>query len=539
MLGNSLRFAAAAIVTASVALADKPLAEVAQSYAEKLPAGCIVTGEWNGTAANYASAGKAEPDGIAAEKRVFEIGSISKVFTGLLLSQAVLEKKVKLDTTLKELLGKTFHFADPKAGEITLLQLSTHTSGLPRLPDNMGPDPDHADDPYGDYDWKKMEDFLSRVKLEKEPPYSASYSNYGAALLGELLARVYGKSWDALVKEKITGPLGMKDTMVVPGPDQKKRVAPPYQGAKPGHPWTFRVFAGAGALRSTAADLLIFGQAMADPESTPLAAAIKGMMEAKATYPDMGADIGLGIIIGKLDGRKEYIHSGGTGGYRSVLQVLPERQITRVVLINNDAIPAEAIVAATRENAKPSEAPEMNLAASELDAFTGIYELAPTARFTVLRRGKELLVRLSGQAFLPVKPLGKDRFRYGAVAAELQFAREDHAVKSVTLFQNGRELLAKRVDEKTPALIFTSAEELKPYLGEYELAPGAIFKVTQADGTLLAELTGQPAMPVFQTKPGYFEYDVVKAALEFQKDKDGKVTGLILHQNGSRPAKKR
>ena len=527
------------MVTISVALADKPLSEAARPYAEKLPAGCIVTGERIGETVKYSEAGKPEPDGIAAEKRVFEIGSISKVFTGLLLSEAVLEKKVKLETTLKDLLGKNFKFADPKVGEITLLQLSTHTSGLPRLPDNMGPDPDHADDPYGDYDRKKMEDFLSKVKLEKKGPYRASYSNYGVGLLGELLAGAYGKSWDALVKEKITGPLGMKDTMVEPGADQKKRLAPPYQGAKPGHSWTFEAFAGAGALRSTAADLLIFGQAMAEPDSTPLASAIKGMMETRAAYPDMGADIGLGIIIGKLDGRKEYIHSGGTGGYRSVLQVLPERKTVRVALINNDAVPAEAIVAATREDAKPGEAPEMNLAASELDAFAGIYELAPGARFTVLRHDKDLLVRLSGQTFLPVKPLGKDRFRYSAVVAEIQFAREGEAVKSLTLFQNGRELTAKRIEEKPPALIFTTAEDLNPYLGEYELAPGAIFKVTQADGILLAELTGQPAMPVFQTKQGYFEYDGVKAALEFQKDKDGRVTGLILHQNGSRPAKKR
>lgn len=537
MFADSFRFAAA-MVMISVAVADKPLAEVAGSYAGKLPAGCIATGERVGDTVKFAVAGKAEPEGIAPEKRVFEIGSISKVFTGLLLSEAVLEKRVKLDTTLKELLGKNFKFADPKVGEITLLQLSTHTSGLPRLPGNMGPDPDHAEDPYGKYDRKLMDGFLSSVKLEGKPPYPASYSNYGVGLLGELLSQLYGKSWDALVKEKITGPLGMKDTMVVPGADQKKRLAPPYQSEKAGHSWTFQAFAGAGALRSTVADLLLFGQAMAEPDKTPLAAAIKGMMESRAPYPDMGAEIGLGIIIGKLDGQREYIHSGGTGAYRSVLQVLPEKKTVRVVLINNDAIPAEAVVAATRENAKPSEAPAMNLAASELDAFTGIYEIGPSARFTVLRRDDQLLVRLSGQTFLPVKPIGKDRFRYSDVAAELQFAREGEAVKSVTLFQNGREMLAKRTDEKPPTLLFTTADELKPYLGEYELAPKMIFKVTQADGVLLAELTGQPAAPVFQTKPGFFEYDGVKAVLEFQKDQEGKVIGLILHQNGVHPAKK-
>jgi len=529
---------AVAAITAP-ALADKPLEDAARTFAGKLPQGCIVTGEKIGSQVRYAVTGKAEPEGISPSERVFEIGSITKVFTGLLLSQAVIEKKVRLDSTLKELLKPGFEFADPRVGEITLLQLSTHTSGLPRLPDNMGPDPDSADDPYGDYDRKRMDDFLAKVKLQGGPPYPASYSNYGVGLLGELLADAYGKSWEALIKEKITEPLGMKDTAMIPGKDQQARLAPPYQGDKQGHPWTFEAFAGAGALRSTAADLMTFGEAMITPERTSLTLAIRRMMEVHAPFDDMGSDIGLGIIIGKLDGAREYMHSGGTGSYRSVLQVIPAKKSVKIVLINNDAIPAEAVLGAAREEAKPEAAPEMNLAADELDAFTGIYEMGPTARFTVLRRDDALFVRLTGQAFLPVKPLGKDRFRYTDVAAELQFTREGGAVKSVTLFQNGRELLAKRKDEKPPVILFTSDKELEPYLGEYELAPGKIFKLTANAGTLYAELTGQPAAPVFQSKPAYFEYDIVKAALEFQKDKEGKVTALVLHQNGEHRAKKR
>ncbi len=522
-----------------LAVSARSLAEVAEAFAEKLPAGCIVTGERKGDSVNFAIAGKAEPGGIPPERRVFEIGSISKVFTGLLLAIAVEDKKVRLDSTLRELLGADFDFADPVVGKITLLQLATHTSGLPRLPDNMGPDPDSAQDPYAGYDRKKMESFLAGVKLEGEPPYPASYSNYGVGLLGELLAEAYGKSWGDLVKEKITVPLGMKDTMAVPGEDQRRRLAPPHQGKEKGHSWTFQAFAGAGGLRSTAEDLVIFGQAIAAPEKTPMPAAIRGMLARRAPYDDMGTEIGLGIIIGKLDGEREYIHSGGTGGYRSVLQVIPAKESVRVVLINNDAIPAEAVLTATREEEKPREAPEMNLAASELDAFAGVYEMGPNARFTVLRRDEHLMVRLTGQPFLPVVPLGKDRFRYKDVAAELQFAREGETVKSLTLFQNGRELFAKKSDGKVPALIFTAGEELKPYLGEYELAPGRVLELTSSGGTLFAKLTGQPAYPVFQTKPGYFEYDVVEAALEFEKDGKGTVTGLILHQNGTHRAKKR
>lgn len=515
------------------------MAEAAAPLAKELPAGCMVTGESVGGKRSFAVLGKAEPEGVAAEKRVFEIGSISKVFTGLLLADAVLEKKVRLDSTLKEVLGKKQDFADPRVGEITLLQLATHTGGLPRLPDNMGPNPDAEKDPYAKYDRKDMRAFLAKAKLAGPPPYPASYSNFGMGLLGDLLADLSGKTWEATVKEKITGPLGMRDTVESLSAEQTKRLAPPYQGAIRGTSWTFQAMAGAGALRSTAADMVKFGEALLEPEKTPKPAMIRSMLEARAPYADMGAEIGLGIIIGKLDGGKEYIHSGGTGGYRSVLQVLPGKKLVRVVLINNDAIPAENVMAAAREDAKPAALPEEKLPEAELEAFTGVYEMGPTARFTVLRREAALWVRLTGQPFAPVVFIGKDRFRYTVVPAELQFQREDGKVSSLVLHQNGREIPAKRSEAELPVILFAKEAELKAYAGEYEMTSGQIFTITVNGDSLMAQLTGQPPVVVFQTKKGYFEYDVVKAALEFEKDGDGKVTGLVLHQNGEHRARRK
>ena len=337
---------------ARASMVERPLGDAAKAFAEKLPAGCIVTGEWSGGEVFFAVAGNAEPADIPAERRVFEIGSISKVFTGLLLSEALLAKKVRLDSTLKELLGGERAFADPRVGEITLLQLATHTSGLPRLPSNMGWLNGLSKDPYKNYSRKNMLDFLAKARLDGPAPYPASYSNFGVGLLGELLAGVEGTTWEALVEKKITGPLGMKDTMAQPGAEQAARLAPPYDGGKPARSWTFQAMAGAGALRSTAADLILFGKALLTPDETPLGAAIKGMMEVRASHPDMGADIGLGIFIGTIDGRREYFHSGGTGGYRSMLQVIPERKLVRVVLVNNGEAATEDVIAATREETK-------------------------------------------------------------------------------------------------------------------------------------------------------------------------------------------
>ncbi len=521
------------------ARADKPLAEAALAFKDRVPAGCIVTGELRDGQVTYSMVGKGEPDGVPPERRVFEIGSITKVITGVLLARTVIEKKARLDSTLAELLGPDFKFADERVGKITLLQLSTHTSGLPRLPGNMGPDPDANPDPYSLYDLTKLKEFIGRVTLKGEPPHEASYSNLGVGLLGEMLAFVHGSTWDALVKEKVTGPLGMKDTMMVPDEELQKRLAPPHQRDARAFSWTFQAMAGAGALRSTAADLMIFGQAMIEPEKTPIADAIRDMMQVHAPYPSTGGDIGLGIMIGRLDGDRDYMHTGGTGGYRSALQVIPAKKSVRVILINNDNLPAEAVMRAVREDKKPAATEEVPLTEAQLDAYTGVYELGPTASFTILRRGAVLHSRLTGQPFFPVKSMGNDRFRYEVVAAELQFVKEGGEVKSLTLFQNGRELPAKRADVPLPVILFPTAAELAAYTGEYELAPGKILTISVKADTMYALLTGQPTLPVFQTKPDYFELDVVKAALEFQKDADGKVTGLTLHQRGKHQARKR
>ncbi|MCW1913568.1 DUF3471 domain-containing protein [Luteolibacter sp. GHJ8] len=135
--------------------------------------------------------------------------------------------------------------------------------------------------------------------------------------------------------------------------------------------------------------------------------------------------------------------------------------------------------------------------------------------------------------------MAKDRFRYLDVPAELQFARENEKVASVVLHQNGREIAAKRTDAPPPAILFPSEEELQAYTGEYSLGPLATFTITIKGGNLFAQLSGQPAVPVFATKPDHFEYDLVKAALEFERGDDGKVASLVLHQNGIKQRAKR
>jgi serine-type D-Ala-D-Ala carboxypeptidase/endopeptidase len=515
--------------TSMPAVTPIPLAKAAAKFGNELPKGAIVTAECVDGTTTYTTSGALEMGATPPEKVIFEIGSISKVFTGLLLAQAVLEKKVSLDTTLREVLVERRVFADPAVAAITLRQLVTHTSGLPRLPENLRPEKELSD-PYATYDRAMLDAAVAAQKLEHKPPFAESYSNYGMGLLGDILSRVHGRTWADLVRERITEPLGMIDTTVTLSREQQGRFAPGYDGKKKLQPWTFSALAGAGALRSTAADMIKFGEALLAPEKTPLKEAITLMLQPQTAEGDIGFAIGLS----KLDGQDVREHNGGTGGYRSLMQVMPATRSVRVILTNNSAIAPESIIAASRNEKPRRQESDRIVTSDQLAEYEGVYPIVPEARFTVLRRGDQLWTQLTGQTFLRLFPHEQDdRFFFKVVSAELQFHRENGKVVSLTNHQNGRELNARKSDGPVPKIVFRGAKELTPYVGTYELAPKVLFTLKTQGETLFAQLTGQPPAPVFEKRDDWFEYDVVDAALEFERGKDGKVTALKLHQNGA------
>lgn len=518
-----------------VSAADKPLSAVAEAAAKKLKSGGIVIGEsldGKVTFAGFASpADKTKnPAEPYTEKVLFEIGSITKVFTGLLLAKAVVEEKVTLDTPIAKLLDPKLKFEDPRIAAITLKQLSTHTSGLPRLPSNQALG-SREDDPYAGYDEKLLIDYLTHAKLKKDGPYPSSYSNLGVGLLGHLLGKVYGTTWEDAIVTQICQPLGMNETrMTITG--LKLPLAKPHDEEKDSTSWHFDAVAGAGALRSTAADMIRFGQAMAKPETTPLSKALALAMQPHAEAS--GDHIGLGPFIGKREGVTTYNHDGGTGGYRSGLQVIPEKNIVRVVLINNTQLDGSSIIADTRIVPPRVMPKEGKIDPALLPEYTGVYEIDQDSRFTVLLHQNHLWVRLTGQAFLRLfaKDKETDRFFYKSVNAEVQFTREGGKIISMTLFQNGRELPAKRTLDPAPKIVLHTADELKPYTGKYFLMGLKELNVTVRGNTLYAQLADQPAVPVFDMGKDRFEYDVVVAILTFNRNEQNEILGLTLLQNG-------
>ncbi len=277
------------------------------------------------------------PDG----RTVFEIGSITKVFTAIALADLAREGLVGLDDPVARLLPEGVRVPDHDGRPITLRSLAEHSSGLPVvIPKVVG----LGIDPYADVTAADLYDAFRTMALSRDPGAKYAYSNLGAGLLGLALARRAGTDYDGLIRARVCGPLGMRDTGVALDPGQRLRLARPYkEGGAPSAPWTFDAFAGAGALHSTADDLLRFARANLGEGDAPdrLRAA---MDEARRPRTRAGGDrmsIGLGWHVferrGTKSGREIAWHNGGTGGYRSFLAVDREARAAVVVLSNSDA----------------------------------------------------------------------------------------------------------------------------------------------------------------------------------------------------------
>jgi CubicO group peptidase (beta-lactamase class C family) len=293
---------------------------------------------------------------------VFQIGSVTKVFTAALLADMVKRGKVALDRPVAALLPEDVSM--PARGEtpITLRHLAAHTSGLPRMPDNF--QPEDPRNPYADYAVQQMYEFLTEHKLDQKPGAKYEYSNLGYGLLGHVLARRAGKSYERLLVERMCTPLGMADTRITLSPDMKERLAQGHDAeGKPTPCWDIPALAGCGALYATAPDLLTFLAANLALKKTPLGPALM-----LTHQPQDPAGEGLQIALGwhiVTDGALVW-HNGGTGGYASLVGFVKAKKMGVVVLTNSAAYTEvtgaglqllHALAMARREPATPATNP--------------------------------------------------------------------------------------------------------------------------------------------------------------------------------------
>jgi serine-type D-Ala-D-Ala carboxypeptidase/endopeptidase len=271
-----------------------------------------------------------------SENTIFEIGSITKVFTSILLCRLALEGKLDLDQPVSIHLPGFERLPD----WITPRALATHTSGLPRIPNGIK----IADgaNPYAGIGEEELRQWVSARKTFAPPtPGKMAYSNLGVGLLGLALGKIHGSGYRAALQERVLGPLGMGDTDTVLSAEKRPRAAQPHGGFGREVPiWDFDALAGCGALKSTAADLVLFSKAViaaANGGQHQLSQAICDSLDvqvpgSKPFVPDVC--LGWLRLRDKASGIGIYHHDGGTGGSSSSLFICPEKKIAILCLAN-------------------------------------------------------------------------------------------------------------------------------------------------------------------------------------------------------------
>ncbi|HEV8631211.1 MAG TPA: serine hydrolase [Thermoanaerobaculia bacterium] len=386
------------------------------------------------------------------DRTLYEIGSISKVFTSLLLADAVVRGEVTLDTPLASLLPEGFVFADPSARAITLRMLATHSSGIPRLPAEL--DATAFGNPYARYSDADLLRSLGGMKLDFPPGTGAGYSNFAAGALATGLARRAGLSYAELLARRITRPLGMDDTVVELSAEQRARFAPAFASAgEPVAHWDFQSLAGAGGIRSTLADLRRFAAALLHPEKSPLAAAIELAWAKQPLEKTLdGGGQALGWMIAQ-DGETRW-HNGMTGGFHAAIFVNRRLGVASILLANRSAAIGSTIAEGLlRYAAGAAERPipngdrqEVALTDAELDRCVGTYRLSPQLALAIERRNRHLFVTPSGQPADMLYAASPVTFFSRRVAAEVTFdlPANGGSATALTLEQGGRHMRASR-----------------------------------------------------------------------------------------------
>ena len=337
---------------------------------------------------------------------VFEIGSVTKVFTSLVLADMVQHGEVALTDPAAKYLPSDVKVPERGGRQITLQDLATHTSGLPTLPSNFAPkDPANWE---ARYPVEKLYRFLSTYQLKHDIGSHYEYSNLGASLLGIALARRAGMDYEALVQSRITGPLAMANTRVAITPEMKTRLAAGHAYAlNPAPSFKEGIFVGGGGLRSTANDLLAFLAASLGYTQTALAPAMTAMLNVHRPIPPAGLravsgnqEIHLGWRSGRISGEHLVWKEGSTIGYWSFIGFDPKARVGVVVLSNDGSSPVEDIgihllnpkesLLGASALRPPKERVEVTVDPKVLDGYVGRYKSSVEAA-TVTREGGHLI----------------------------------------------------------------------------------------------------------------------------------------------------
>lgn len=376
------------------------------------------------------------------ERTIYEIGSVSKVFTSLLLAEMVAEGKMNLDDPIEKYLPNV-QVPDYKGIKITLKHLATHNSGLPRLPENLniGEDPNN---PYAHYDEKMLLDFLGKYKLLNEPGTKNEYSNLGAGLLGYMLTKESGMSLEDLFQEKVGNKIQHKNTVITLSALQKENLALGHAGGDVVPNWDFQdALAGGGAFKSTVFEMLSFLKMQLPLDGNKLSVAVQSTQKLQA---HVQVKMGLGWHFFKDDIRW---HNGGTGGYRSFCGIDVEKN-RGVVVLTNSGYSVDDLGLHLLDESQELQEPR---AIAKVDTqiykdYVGKYIIGGMMAVEVTTKNGKLYFQPFGQPAYRVYPASETLFFMQGVNVELEFIKDENGkVNSFIFAQDNYKQKVKRVKE--------------------------------------------------------------------------------------------
>jgi serine-type D-Ala-D-Ala carboxypeptidase/endopeptidase len=313
--------------------------------------------------------------------------------------------------------------------------------------------PKDSSNPYAGYSVEQLYQFLATYELPRDIGSQYEYSNLGGGLLGHVLARRAGMDYEALVLSRICDPLGMNSTRITLDPEMKGRVAVGHNHAMEtvGN-WDLPTLAGAGALRSSANDLLTFLSANLGYTKSPLAPAMAAMLKVRRPTGLPGLEIALGWHIFTTNDKEIVWHNGGTGGFRSFMGFDPNAGMGVVVLSNAftvagvDDIGRHLLDSSAPLMKPPKEHKEVAVDKKLFDGYVGRYELAPNFIMTITREGDSLFVQATGQPKVEIFPESDRDYFLKVVDAQITFVADTSGrATELILHQKGRDQHAKRI----------------------------------------------------------------------------------------------
>ncbi len=381
--------------------------------------------------------GGAPPTGAT----LFELGGVTKVYTGLLLADAVQRKEVTLDTPVAELLptGVTAPTRDKQV--ITLKQLALHSSGLPPMPPSLKP----SDDPFGSYHENNLYQDLVRTQLVAAPGERILYSDYGIGLLAHSLGHLIGGGFTNAVDVRILAPLKLRDTFfAVPDAARSRLAAGTNDELAPAKPWTYDALAGAGGLISNARDQLKFLEAQLEADTgskAPLRPAMRFTQEAQLERP--GDNEGIGW---QIDSAGRYWQNGSTGGFYAFVGFDPKVRRGVVVLASTksgilDSVALRLYRTLANEEVKPQTLPD----AAQLAEYAGKYDFQGT-QLAITVEGKRIYLQGPDEPKLRMLPISDHEFWLDRFQSVVVFEREEGKIKRAIFILGDKQLSAARLD---------------------------------------------------------------------------------------------